>query len=161
MIIRHNRLLGYNPETGELTRKVTTNSRAQAGFKAGTLNPNGYYRAMIDGRILMVHRVAWKMATGQEPPATLDHIDGNPGNNRLSNLRPASFSQNQHNRGNDPRNKSGHKGICWNKAKQKWRAEIKRNGVRAYHAEFEKLADAVNAITEARRKIHGQFANHG
>jgi hypothetical protein len=53
-------------------------------------------------------------------PSIIDHIDGNPLNNNIKNLRPATEMQNHHNMGISKRNKSGIKGVCWDKSKNKW-----------------------------------------
>lgn len=44
----------------------------------------------IDGVIYKTHRLVWKLKTGEEPPEYLDHVDGDPSNNRIENLAPIS-----------------------------------------------------------------------
>ena len=52
----------------------------------------------IDRKAYLMHRIIWKLVTGEDPPEQIDHIDHNPFNNQWSNLRLASQSQNIANR---------------------------------------------------------------
>jgi hypothetical protein len=52
-------LLDYNPETGELIRRVSTNSRARAGDVAGCLGSHGYLVTQINRERYLNHRIVW------------------------------------------------------------------------------------------------------
>jgi hypothetical protein len=56
---------------------------------------------MVEKRVLLVHRVVWKIHTGDEPPAVIDHINRKVWDNRWENLREATYSQNQGNRSSE------------------------------------------------------------
>lgn len=71
-----------------------------------------------------IHRVIAERAS-LDFPDDIDHIDGNPLNNQRDNLRPATRAENAANRKSI--NKSGYKGVTWNKKMQKWQAKIKVN----------------------------------
>ena len=90
----------------------------------------------------------------------IDHINNDPSDNRWKNLRPATKSQNQMNVKRIKSNTSGHKGVTWSKASQKWRASIKANGKQFHLGVFEQIEDAVRAYADAAARLHGEFANH-
>lgn len=73
----------------------------------------------------------------------LDHIDRKILNNRIENLREVSNSCNMRNTGNPSTNTSGVKGVCWNKSKNKWRAEIKINSRMTHLGYFTDFTEAV------------------
>lgn len=64
--------------------------------------------------------------TGYTP--TTDHIDGNGLNNRRSNLRPATKTQNNYNKPPRPGGLSKYKGVSWDEPNGKWRATIQAEG---------------------------------
>jgi hypothetical protein len=80
-------------------------------------------------------------------------------NNRRSNLRLATKSQNGCNRGKQRNNTSGHKGVCWDSAKGKWRAEIKAGGKKFHLGRFRDKAEAAEAYKNAATKLHGEFTH--
>jgi len=69
------------------------------GDLVGTPCDRGYRRVAVLGRKHLVHRVIYFMSTGEEPEC-VDHIDGNPANNNLNNLRSATKSENCFNKPN-------------------------------------------------------------
>ena len=66
--------------------------------------------------------------TGKWPDKEVDHRDLDKSNNRWHNLRETTHSQNMANCRAYKTNKSGVKGVSWNKRQQKWIAKIKVNG---------------------------------
>lgn len=87
-----------------------------------------------------------------------DHINGNKLDNRRSNLRIASRSQNLMNRGKTSNNKSGFKGVCWNKYRQKWHAQITKPDKKKHLGYFTDKNEAAKAYNKASLKYHGEFA---
>lgn len=65
------------------------------------------------------------------PPSGMivDHINRNTLDNRLENLRQCGFSINSINSAISKKNKSGYRGVCWDKERRKWVAQGRRNGV--------------------------------
>jgi hypothetical protein len=98
------------------------------GKRVTTKRSDGYYQVKLDGRAYRVHRVVWALVYGKDPgDLQIDHVNGDRGDNRPSNLRICSASQNMLNKGRRPTNKSGIKGVCratLAKAKP-WRAYCK------------------------------------
>lgn len=120
---------------------------------------NGYKTVSIQGRAYKVHRIVYKMVHGKVPEM-LDHIDGNPSNNNISNLRPCSHSSNGYNRKINTNNTSGVKNVCWSKHHNKWKVDVQVNKKRYCFGYYKDLELAELVATEARNKYHGRFARH-
>jgi hypothetical protein len=89
----------------------------------------------------------------------VDHIDGNAWDNRKSNLRLCDNSQNNCNKTKQKNNKSGYKGVSWDKQTQKWGARIQKNR-KSYHLGFYPTAEeAATAYNTAAKELHGVFAH--
>jgi hypothetical protein len=88
----------------------------------------------------------------------IDHIDGNPSNNKLENLRLANQKENSRNSKKPKNNTSGYKGVHWNKEKEKWQARVMINTITKHIGYFEDLIEAAKAYNEAALKYHGEFA---
>lgn len=150
-------VLSYDPDTGLLTWRQTLSRRAVAGKVAGSLDNNGYVVVRIDRRIYKAHRLAWFLTTGAWPKTTIDHVNGAPADNRWENLREATYSQNNANRGLTARNKSGFKGVSWHSQNNKWVAHIRNK----YIGSFDSPETAHEAYCEAARAEFGGFFNKG
>jgi len=131
-----------------------------AGKIAGTVNNNGYVRINNFGKLYQAHRLAFLYMEGTYPDEQVDHIDHNRGNNKWSNLRPATHSENSRNLSLSSRNTSNIIGVYWYKGYQKWRAAIKINGKFKHIGYFSKKTDATKARKQAEIK-YGFHANHG
>lgn len=147
-------LLDYNPETGIFIRRITTSNRSPKGTKAGRNNGNGYLRIMIDSYTDYAHRLAWFYVNGELPKGEIDHIDGNPRNNRIANLREATPAQNSQNTSLRKTNKSGATGVSWLNSYQKWEAYICVNYKKIGLGYFDDLQEARNAYLKAKRELH-------
>lgn len=145
-------IFSYDPATGDLTR------RAPRRGNLGCINSQGYLRVKIGRQVYLAHRLVWKIYTGNEPPPMIDHIDGDPLNNRISNLREASHGNNQQNKGRQINNTSGHKGVSWSRAHKSWQASIMNAGESVWLGRYKILDDAVKVVADARNRLHGEFA---
>lgn len=87
-----------------------------------------------------------------------DHIDGDPLNNQCSNLRTATKSENQRNRGKQKNNTSGYKGVTWHKHSKTWDAKIVINNKTVHLGSFHTPEEAARAYDTAALDIHGEFA---
>lgn len=88
----------------------------------------------------------------------VDHINGNGLDNRRANLRAATHSQNQHNRGLQVNNTSGYIGVGWDAKLGKWRASIAADGKRRYLGLYLTAEDAARARDRAAIELRGAFA---
>ena len=129
-----------------------------AGSEAGAYNSLGYLTIRIDWVLYLGHRLAWFLVTGEPPLFEIDHENGDPSDNRIWNLRPATHSQNQANQKIDKTNTSGRKGVSWNREKAKWEARIQINGKSkflGYHVDKEIAAESYALAAE---KYFGSFS---
>lgn len=110
---------------------------------------------------MYAHRVLWALHYGDTPHQQIDHANGVPYDNRISNLRLATRSENAMNKMASCRNTSGAKGVYWRKRTQKWVPRITVSGKEVYLGVFNTFEEAVEARRAAAGKYHGAFANHG
>jgi hypothetical protein len=152
--------LDYDPETGVFRRKVRSSARnANVGSVAGsTASINGYVYISLDSRMRLAHRLAWLHFYGEEPPYCLDHINGDRSDNRIANLRSATWTQNARNSAKPRTNTSGFKGVCWCKKSHRWLAHIRINKRSKYLGSFETPEAAHAAYAKASEKYFGSFA---
>jgi hypothetical protein len=88
----------------------------------------------------------------------VDHKNHDTLDNRRSNLRPATHSQNQQNkRASAIFNTSGFKGVSWHKASGSWRATICVNKKCKHLGLFSNPEDASRKYKEASATVHGEF----
>lgn len=121
-------------------------------FFADNAKRNGYRAVRLDGKHFFAHRLVWQMKHGDlEPEEFLDHIDRDKTNNKLSNLRKFSHSQNAFNRGIQLNNTSGVTGVSYNKRDRKWVAMIKINGKQKCLGASKKKAEAIALRREAEQ----------
>jgi hypothetical protein len=139
-------LVSYNSETGIFTR-LKSGGRKAAGSRAGYFNSAGYELISLDGHWYLGHRLAIYYATGVWPHDEVDHINGNPSDNRLANLRHATRSENMQN----IRHGGG-----WHlhKTYKKWQALIRANGKRHFLGRFNTQDEARQAYEKAAANLH-------
>ena len=135
--------------------------RAKKGQKANRLTDSRYEQIKFDQGLHWFHRAVFVYHNGYLPE-TIDHINGNKIDNRIENLRSASYSQNNSNIGLRKNNTSGIKGVSWNKSKKCWHICVENKQMRIkFQKEVKDLELAELIAIEARNKFHGKFANHG
>ena len=152
-------ILEYNQEDGRLIWKVAANSRAAKGSMAGHKRKDGYMMVSFGGKKYLAHRVIWLLVHGYWPKY-IDHMDGDPGNNRMQNLRECSHSENMRNRKLPKNNTSGVKGVTWHKVYQKWQAQVGVDGDNVAVGRYDTVDEAAAAVKAAREKFHGMFSRY-
>ena len=89
-----------------------------------------------------------------------DHINGNGLDNRETNIRPATVSQNLYNRPKTrAKTRSKYKGLEWDKVQRKWKVRIQCNGRKIYLGSFSKEIDAAKAYDKKAKTLFGEFAS--
>jgi len=88
--------ISYSPESGEFTWIKSPSAAVPVGSKTG-FKGDRYARIQFKGKQLLAHRVAWFFTYG-EVPSMIDHINGDPFDNRLCNLRASNAFLNSRNR---------------------------------------------------------------
>jgi hypothetical protein len=153
---------GYNPNTGLIFSKVDTHGHGRkipAGSPVGATVGNRVKISINDWRgqskQFMAHRVAWLLTMKEWPSLEIDHIDGNGTNNRWTNLRLATRSQNGMNRAKQINNTSGYKGVT--KHGPNWRAQIWAEGKHLTLGGHKTKEEAYAAYCEAAKRMHGNF----
>lgn len=159
MNISHERLLElveYNPETGAMVWLKPTSNRVKVGSRAGSLAGNGYWQIKLDGTVYNYHRVAWFYVTGVWPDRWIDHENRDITDNRFSNLRLSSISQNAGNMKRRADNSSGFKGV--ERKRNKFSARIRHEGVRHSLGVFDTPEEAHAVYFAAAQRLFGEFA---
>lgn len=152
-------LFRYHTVTGHLYWRHNV-ANVPCGTVAGTLCDNGYVQISIDGILYKAHRLIWQYMYGFIPEGLdIDHIDGARNNNRLSNLRLASVSNNMCNRKVSKGTKTGIKGLHLTPSGTYY-AHVKVAGKRISRT-FKSQEDAIIWLTATRKALHTLFANNG
>ena len=123
---------------------LETRGRAKAGDSAGWAATDGYVTIRYQGLNYYAHRIVWMLHNNSEIPEgmQIDHIDRDRSNNSPDNLRPATHSQNQLNR--------GALGCYYDKRERLWKAQINFDGKTHHLGYFDTQLDA--------RKVYEEFA---
>lgn len=141
----------YDPTTGVITR-IAGHFK---GKIAGCRLRDGL-KVNLKGVAYKAHRLIWKYVHGADPLDVIDHINGNPFDNRLANLREATVAQNVWN----AKTNHGITGIrgVYPSTKGKWRARICLDGKRIGLGTFSSIEEARQAYIKAEQS-RGEYAS--
>ncbi|XWJ91372.1 HNH endonuclease signature motif containing protein [Phytobacter ursingii] len=115
----------------------------------------------INNKKYSAHRIAWEMVNGVIPDGmSIDHLDHNPLNNSILNLRLATEEEQKKNYPMNINNKSGYVGVSWCKKTNKWRARISRNGKIIELGESKNINEAIELRKAAEKELNFH-ENHG
>ena len=131
--INHTELLNsvyYNQDTGIFTRTKSAGN-TKAGSPIGNIDVKGYVKALVLGKYVKLHRLAWFYVHGTWPNDQIDHINGIKTDNRITNLRICDTSTNCLNQRN-PRsnNNTGYQGVHRITKTGRYRASCTVNGIK-------------------------------
>jgi len=148
-------LMSYCPNTGVFL-SLKRRGKIAPGDRVGTIRKgNGYLQICIDRKLYYAHRLAFLHMTGSFPAMHVDHINGDPLDNRFSNLREASRSVNSQNMRRPMRhNTSGPLGVTKANQKNGFVAKISADGKTIHLGTYKTAADAHQAYLSAKRALH-------
>jgi hypothetical protein len=119
------------------------------GYAAKNYQEDGKYKTLLMHRLIM----------SPKDGVFIDHIDGNPLNNKRSNLREVTNRQNCLNQKITKRNTSGYKGVCWSKFNKKWAATVRDSNQKQVHlGYFDNKHDAARMYNFWASDLYGEFA---
>ena len=165
-------LISYNPETGELTwlprplrfckserEQSRWNSRCAGKTVIMTKNSDGYLRFKLFDVVYRSHRVCWAIHSGEwlGQDLFIDHVNNDPSDNRLVNLRVATMAQNNMNQRKIKKKTSSLKGVFWSNKDMAWRSRLIHEG-RLYDLGLfydEQLAH--QSYCELAKELRGEF----
>ena len=155
--------INYDPDTGVLRwkSKIERNridrmwNTRFAGLEITHRNSSGHIQFGLDGKNYLAHRIAWLIVHGEWVPL-VDHENRIRDDNRLSNLRAATRSQNNSNTRHYSNNTIGFRGV-WRNG-NRWAATIRYNHKQKYLGNYETPEKAAQAYDAAARQLHGAFA---
>lgn len=151
--------LDYDPDTGVFRWRYDVGMKIKAGQVAGALSRNGYVMIGIGGKYLLAHRIAYYITHGHCPPV-IDHVNGTKADNRATNLREASPTQNQHNAGARSDSRTGIRGVVVRYGKngeRRYIAQIVEDGKIKYLGTYNHPVLAWLHRVVAAQRIHGAF----
>lgn len=138
-------------------------ARRYAGRRIGTLTSEGYWQCGYKKRQYKVHLIIMMIHLDREleQGEVVDHINGNPSDNRLENLRVCSGSDNLYNMRITSRNSTGVKGVSYKpkiNSKNPYCVHIRANGKTVHGGYFVTLEEAEVIANKLREELHGQYA---
>ena len=159
-------IFDYNYDTGKLYWKKRKkdyrfNSRfANKEVSTGSSQVNIIYKG--HSIHIQYHHIVWCWVNKEwvDKDLVIDHINGDPKDNRIENLRIVTKAENSKNRKTQSNNTSGYQGVIWDKHKNKWTATIKVNNKHIWLGSFVKKEDAIKVRQHAEIK-YDFHENHG
>lgn len=160
----------YDVQTGALTWRVRPREHFKGGAgwhnfnnqfanrPAGATGVDKYIDVKVNGIGYPIARIIWAMQSGQSEFGHVDHIDGDPTNNRMSNLRLATFAENARNRTHKSNNSSGVRGVTWHKPSRKWWVRVTLEGKTHSFGVYKTIEEAAVVAYEAKQRMFGEFA---
>lgn len=119
-----------------------------------SLVSKGRPRARVNGKKTYLHRLILNAPEG----AWVDHVNGDPLDNRRINLRFCNANTNAKNRGRNKKSKAGFKGVRWHAATQKWGVSIRSDNKEYWLGVFVDRVAAAITYDRAALRLHGEFA---
>ncbi|MEE6016262.1 HNH endonuclease [Escherichia coli] len=158
----------YNPDTGELF----WNARPVSHFKSenacsawngryankpcGCIRPDGYVKTSVNKVSYLAHRIIWKMITGIDCEF-IDHVNGVKSDNRISNLRDVTMTENNRNMTGGRDSDDAFIGVYWHRQRSKWMARIRSEDSERYIGIFDEIKPAVLAYNAECERLHGEY----
>jgi hypothetical protein len=129
--------------------KIKDKLYVKRGVKKAKLKTNVKYE-------LFLHRVVMKCTNSE---LVVDHIDKNPLNNQKSNLRICTKAENNRNTSSHKNSSSKYLGVSYDKARNKWQAQLMINGKKVLMKRYITEKEAAEAYDQAAKLHSGEYAN--
>lgn len=143
-------LLHYDQFTGKFYWKAGRRAGKEAGFGRN----RGRIQICIQGKNFYAHRLAWKFVYGVMPTGVIDHMNGDPLDNRICNLRETDQSGNLGNQRRAARHNKSSGLLGVSKKNNRWRAAIKVNKKTIHIGTFDTKEQAFAAYVAKKREVH-------
>jgi hypothetical protein len=129
------------------------------GFPIGVFVNPSKSKKRVCPKDTLAHRIIWKLVHGDIPEGmVIDHINGNPFDNRLHNLRLVTHTENCRNARSHTTNSTRLKGIAWDKKNAKWQTEIRTPVGRVFLGRHRTKGEAALAYAKASLRYHGRHS---
>ena len=156
-------LFDYDPDTGNLLYRYNPRGTDKRhGDPAGTSQPTGYLQVMVSRRRYYIHRLVWLWHHGYMPkrPMVIDHIDRDPTNNRIENLREVHTRENTCNTDySKTRSETGYRGVCYLSDRDKYLAYCHQEGKRVFIGHFDDPHSAAEAYNRKIIELRGDLVD--
>ena len=158
---RPTRFIGYMATAdGKI---ISLKGRGRREMKPGTASPYGHkiVCVCVDGKSSShsMHRMIWEAFYGTIPEGMeIDHIDRNPSNNAIANLRLATREQNARNNSGHANSKSKHSGVSFHKRLGRWQASIRVKRKLVHLGYFDTEDQAAAKRRQVEQSTFGEFA---
>ncbi len=153
-------ILEYDVNSGNFYYLKSTARCIKIGEIAGSIKKDGYIRIVIKKKEYSAHRLVFLFLNGEYPIENVDHINHDRADNRLNNLRLATYGDNNRNSGMRSTNTSGVNGVSWNVSAKRWVSYINGDNKTIHLGSFTSFCDAVDARKNAEI-LYGYHDNHG
>lgn len=151
-------LLNYDKDTGVFTWKKDRRGTAKKGMVAGHTDKNGYAEIFLHSKKYHAHHLAWWFTHGEFPNGVVDHINHNPSDNRICNLRVVSNKINRQNTSlSSKANKTQMAGV--EQLKSGYRVCIETGDKRYKFGVFKTIDEARASYFTAKKILHEGFAD--
>ena len=145
--------LEYNKD-GYFVWKTQKAKCIKVGQRAGSIKERGVEKIQIEGKFYSTHQLVFLLHNGYIPKE-IDHIDANPSNNRISNLRECSKKENCRNKPLRTDNKSGYKGV-FKRSNGRYTVTVDRK----YFGTYDTAEEANLVAMKKREELHAEFCRH-
>jgi len=116
-----------------------------------SLRTDGYACTWQGRYCLLMHRLI--MGLKKNNPMQVDHKNRNRSDNRKCNLRIVTSSQQRQNTSSQINKSSKYRGVCWDKERQKWKAQVKVNGKPILLGRFDEEDEAARVASDFRKQV--------
>lgn len=163
LVAEANRIYAYDTDNGGLVWKAHKNPKRPwplLGTAVGGDDGRGYKMCLLLGHKFKVHQIVWMLNYGYIPSLSIDHIDGDRRNNKISNLRIVTDHQNSMNLSASKGKLSGIKDLSKHRSNLKcpYAAVVQHNGKKHYFGFFQTKEAARDAYIAGKRFLCGEHS---